>query len=152
MKRGAILLSTWLVCTGNGLAAVDVNTASVDQLQSVRGIGPVTAAKIVGARLKGPFIDADDLQGRVKGLGEKTVRRLAGAGLAIPSGSIRNAEPVGPELIVGRPTIEPAAVPPKACARPGVQPVSAATLPLWAPATQERPTTSRPRSRVRRST
>lgn len=152
MKRGAILLSTWLVCSGTGLAAVDVNTASVDQLQSVRGIGPVTAAKIVEARLKGPFVDADDLQGRVKGLGEKTVRRLAGAGLAIPSGSIRNEEPAGPEVIVGRPTSEPAAVPPKACSRPGVQPVSAATFPLWTPATPEQPAMSRPRSRPRRST
>lgn len=153
MRRSAILLATWLACTRPCLAAIDVNTASADELQSIRGIGPVIAAKIVEARLRGPFVDAEDLQGRVKGFGEKTVRRLAAAGLAVPSGRIRKPEPTGPEVIVGRPVIESVAALPKTCPRscPGPAPVGATSL--WAPAPPESPPGGRSRPiRLRRAT
>jgi competence ComEA-like helix-hairpin-helix protein len=147
-----ILLAAWLTCAQPCLAAIDVNTASAEQLQSVPGIGPVTASKIVEARLRGPFLDAEDLQGRVKGFGEKKVRRLAAAGLAIPSGRIRDLEPTGPEVIVGRPAIEPVAVPPKVCrgSCPGAAPVG--TTFLWAPGPPPTPPGARPQSRLRRAT
>ena len=44
---------------------LDVNTASLTELENVPGIGPSIAERIIGAR---PFKSADDLQ-RVKGIG-----------------------------------------------------------------------------------
>ncbi len=50
---------------------VDVNTASIDELTSVKGIGRVTAQKIVDYRAKnGKFNTADDLL-KIKGVGQK---------------------------------------------------------------------------------
>ena len=44
---------------------LDVNSASLAELQNIPGIGPVVAERIIEAR---PFKNADDLQ-RVKGIG-----------------------------------------------------------------------------------
>jgi competence protein ComEA len=44
---------------------LDVNAASLAELQNIPGIGPVAAQRIIEAR---PFKSADDLQ-RVKGIG-----------------------------------------------------------------------------------
>lgn len=44
---------------------VDLNTATLEQLQSVKGIGPTLAARIVAAR---PFQSVDDLK-KIKGVG-----------------------------------------------------------------------------------
>ena len=51
--------------------SVNINTASVEQLQSLKGIGLAKAAAIVEFRKKyGNFNSIDDLK-KVKGLGEK---------------------------------------------------------------------------------
>lgn len=52
-------------------AKVNINTADESALQTVSGIGPSTAKKIVADRTKnGPFSSVDDLT-RVSGIGEK---------------------------------------------------------------------------------
>lgn len=57
-------------------AAVDINTASVAQLESVSGIGPKKAEAIVDYRKKnGPFKSIDDLA-NVKGLGKASVDKM----------------------------------------------------------------------------
>jgi competence protein ComEA len=66
-----------------GYQAVNVNTASFDELQTIAGIGPATAQRIVDERRKGPFKSLDDLQARVKGIGESRVRKMAAAGLTV---------------------------------------------------------------------
>lgn len=58
------------------LAAVNINTATPQELASLNGIGPAKAQAIVEYREKnGPFKSVNDLA-KVKGLGAKTVEKL----------------------------------------------------------------------------
>jgi competence protein ComEA len=57
-------------------AAVDLNTATQSELESVKGIGPKKAQVIVEHREKnGPFKHVDDLAA-VKGFGKASVAKL----------------------------------------------------------------------------
>jgi len=57
-------------------AAVDLNSATIDELESVKGIGAKKAQAIVEYRqANGPFKSVNDLQ-NVKGFGEKSVKKL----------------------------------------------------------------------------
>ncbi len=57
---------------------VDLNTADVASLDTLPGIGPATAARIVADReANGPFRSVQDLT-RVSGIGEKKVAQLEG--------------------------------------------------------------------------
>ncbi|MDX3907548.1 MAG: helix-hairpin-helix domain-containing protein [Pigmentiphaga sp.] len=74
--------------------AVDVNTATQGQMESIRGIGPKTAATIVQERRQGgPFLSFDDLAERVRGLGSKRLQSLRAAGLTLERGG-KDAPPV----------------------------------------------------------
>jgi len=75
-----------LLLTGAALAApvakatpdapVDLNNATATELQTIPGIGKVTAARIVEWRKQhGPFRRAEDLM-KVKGIGEKSFDKL----------------------------------------------------------------------------
>lgn len=56
--------------------AVDINTADAATLETLPGVGPSTAAKIVADReANGPFASVDDLQ-RVAGIGPKKLESL----------------------------------------------------------------------------
>jgi len=56
-------------------ALIDLNSATQAELESLPGIGPVTAAKIIESRAGSPFRSVDDL--RERGLvGQKTFDRL----------------------------------------------------------------------------
>ncbi|MBA4191714.1 MAG: hypothetical protein C0467_27355 [Planctomycetaceae bacterium] len=54
---------------------INVNTATVEQLQQLPGIGPVTAQSIVAARSEKPFKSVADLD-RVRGIGTKTLDKI----------------------------------------------------------------------------
>jgi competence ComEA-like helix-hairpin-helix protein len=57
---------------------VDLNSASADELRTLPGIGPSTAAAIVEERgLNGPFASVEDLD-RVPGIGPRKMSALAG--------------------------------------------------------------------------
>ncbi len=55
--------------------AVDLNAATAAQLQTLPGIGPKMAQRILDARAQRPFKSVDDLR-RVSGIGAKTLERL----------------------------------------------------------------------------
>lgn len=87
LKRGLCqaLLFLGLSLTGAGASwAVDVNSASAESLQTVRGIGPKTAQAIVDERARGgAFESFDELSERVKGIGVKKSQSLQAAGLTL---------------------------------------------------------------------
>lgn len=57
---------------------INLNTATSEQLQTLNGIGEVTAGKIIASReQEGPFATTEDLK-RVSGIGEKKYAAIAG--------------------------------------------------------------------------
>jgi competence protein ComEA len=63
-------------------APVDLNTATVEQLDALPGIGPVTAQKIVQYRQEhGPFRSVDDLDA-IPGIGPARIANLKGLVIA----------------------------------------------------------------------
>jgi competence protein ComEA len=76
MKKILLSLIAFFAFSSFAFAAVDLNTATVDELQSVKGIGEKKAQAIVEYRqANGPFKSVNDLQ-NVKGFGEKSVKKL----------------------------------------------------------------------------
>ncbi len=73
MKKLLVALFAFFAFSGIAMAAVDINSATVEQLDSLKGVGPAKAQAIVEYRTKnGPFKSVDDLE-KVKGFGKKTV-------------------------------------------------------------------------------
>jgi competence protein ComEA len=65
-----------LIFAGLAATAVDLNSATANQLDAVKGIGPAKAKAIIDYREKnGPFKSVDDLK-HVKGFGAKTIEKL----------------------------------------------------------------------------
>lgn len=76
--------------------AVNVNAATDEQLQQIKGIGPKTAALILEERERGgPFVDFQDLQERVKGIGAKRAQSLQQEGLTIQGGADTSPSAMG---------------------------------------------------------
>jgi competence protein ComEA len=78
-------------------AAVDVNTASVADLDSIKGIGPGTSAQIVEARNAAKFKDWTDFTSRVKGIGDKRAAKLSEAGLTVNGAAFKGASKASAE-------------------------------------------------------
>lgn len=71
---------------------IDINTATVDELQALNGIGPVLAQRIVDYRTEhGPFTSIDDLL-KVKGIGEATLNKFRAQITVMPPDEADNPE------------------------------------------------------------
>jgi competence protein ComEA len=76
LARLLLTLACWLLMTGTVLAQLDINTASPEQLDGLKGIGPTKAQAIVDYRRQhGPFKSIDELQ-NVPGIGPATLKEI----------------------------------------------------------------------------
>jgi competence protein ComEA len=76
MKRVITLCLALLASIGTAFAAINLNTATVAELDALKGVGPGKAKAIVEYRDKnGPFKSVDDLT-LVKGFGQKSIDKL----------------------------------------------------------------------------
>ena len=76
MKQILAFVAALFLSISMAFAAVNVNTATQDELQTLDGIGPVRAKAIIDYRTKnGPFKSIDDLQ-KVPGIGESTLSSI----------------------------------------------------------------------------
>ncbi|HEY2978913.1 MAG TPA: helix-hairpin-helix domain-containing protein [Burkholderiaceae bacterium] len=72
-------------------AAVDANKATRAELESVNGIGPSIAERILDERRNGPFKDWQDMIDRVKGVSGSNAAKFSAEGLTVNGRSYRGA-------------------------------------------------------------
>lgn len=78
MKKFLLVLAALFAFSSFAMAAVDLNTATKEQLESVKGIGPKKAQDIIDYRKKnGSFKSVSDLK-NVKGFGDKSIANMKG--------------------------------------------------------------------------
>ena len=80
-KKLLALVATLYVAVA--FAAVDVNTATSAELDSIKGIGPVKSALIIAERKKAPFKDWNDFVTRVKGVGTDSAAKFSADGMTV---------------------------------------------------------------------
>ncbi|MEZ5652996.1 MAG: helix-hairpin-helix domain-containing protein [Burkholderiaceae bacterium] len=98
--RGLLSAASLFVIGVASAFALDVNKASLEDLQTIKGVGPVIAERIVTERRKGAFKNDDDLKARVPGVGDVVAGNIrqgtvkasadkAAAGKAKSAGNVR---------------------------------------------------------------
>jgi competence protein ComEA len=91
MKKLLLVLGMWLAMMGAALAQVNINTATKEQLDGLKGIGPAKAQAIIDYRTKnGPFKTVDDLE-KVNGIGPGTMKDLR-SGITVADGKAAPAK------------------------------------------------------------
>ena len=76
MKKLLLALALWFACAGAAMAAVNINTATKEELVSLKGIGEKRAQAIIDYRKKnGDFKNVDDLE-KVEGIGPGTMKQI----------------------------------------------------------------------------
>jgi competence protein ComEA len=137
---GALLVTAGLGVAAPPANALDVNQASAQQLEGIRGIGPRTAEIIVGERERGgKFESFEDLAERVRGIGLKKAQALESAGLQVGPGAAasagagavarastggHDAKPADAKPTDAKPVAKTAAAKPAKPATPGAKPAS----------------------------
>ena len=73
------------ICCALSLSALalELNTANEAELDSVRGLGPSSTARILMAREQGLFKDWGDFMQRVKGIKPAAAAKLSATGLTV---------------------------------------------------------------------
>ncbi len=76
MKRLLLVIAVCFAIFGVALAAVNINTATKEELTSIKGIGEKRAQDIIDYRTKnGPFKSVDDLE-KVQGIGPGLMKQI----------------------------------------------------------------------------
>ena len=76
MKKLLALFVALIAYAGLAIAAVNINSATKEQLESLNGIGPVKAQAIIDYRKKhGPFKSLEDVK-KVDGIGDATFDKI----------------------------------------------------------------------------
>lgn len=88
-----IVASALALFAAVAFAAVDVNKATQADLESVKGVGPTIAGKILDERKKGSFKDWNDMIERVKGIGEGNAAKFSAEGLTVNGAAYKAAAP-----------------------------------------------------------
>ncbi|QPF73659.1 helix-hairpin-helix domain-containing protein [Roseateles sp. DAIF2] len=86
----ALLAPGWLWAQPHLL---ELNQADRAELESLPGIGPQLAERLLAARAQGPFADWAELRRRVRGIGPALARRLSDAGLRVRGRALEEAPP-----------------------------------------------------------
>jgi competence protein ComEA len=89
-KKLFLGVAAFIATMGFAFADVDVNKADQAALDGIKGIGPKTSKAIIDERKKGgDFKDWNDLETRVKGIGEKSAAKLSANGLTVNGQSLK---------------------------------------------------------------
>ena len=76
MKKLLLIIVTLFAFAGLANAAVNINSATQAQLETLKGVGPAKAKEIIEYRQKnGPFKTVDDLE-KVKGIGPGILKKI----------------------------------------------------------------------------
>jgi competence protein ComEA len=135
MKR-LVLLLAMLLFSAFALAAVNINTATKEELDALPGIGPVKAQAIIDYRSKnGPFKTPEDIM-KVPGIKEGEFGKLKGQ-ISVSGASTPVAAPATKEMKAAPATKDTKAAPtlaPDAVVPPGSAPAKAQEAKTAAPA------------------
>ena len=127
MKRFILLLVT-LLFSAFALAAVNINTATKEELDALPEIGPVKAQAIVDYRAKnGPFKTPEDIM-KVTGIKEGTYAKIKGM-ISVAGATA----PVAVPAAKAETKAAPAAPPPAPSAAPAVRGCQCAPAQSWPP-------------------
>ncbi len=83
LRRSLLLLLLGCRLTMADPATLELNQANRAQLESLPGIGPALAERMLDAREKQAFSDWADLLRRVQGIGRSSARKFSDQGLRI---------------------------------------------------------------------
>ena len=122
-KLLAALVMSWATLS---FAAVDVNTASAAELDSVKGIGPGMSTRIMDERKKAPFKDWADLISRVKGVGNKNAAKFSTGGLTVNGAGYAGASAAPAAKGAAKPAIAAKAPSTPAAPAPAAKPATGA--------------------------
>lgn len=82
-RAGSLLAAAVALAVATAAERVDVNRATLAQLETVKGIGPDLSEAILAERARSPFADWSDLVRRVRKIGPASAARLSAAGLTV---------------------------------------------------------------------
>lgn len=128
-----ILAAMLALFAAAAFAAVDVNKATPAELDTIKGIGPATAAKIVEERKNGAFKDWQDMITRVKGVGDKNAAEFSTSGLTVNGAAFAGA-PAKAMTPAAAPKKDDKAAAAPAAAAPAAMPASATRATMKMPA------------------
>ena len=78
-----IVLAMALLASLSCQAGVEINQATEAELDSIKGLGPSSTARILAARQQGAFKDWGDVMRRVSGVRAASAAKLSAAGLVV---------------------------------------------------------------------